>query len=141
MAVKGTDIVGLEELIRAFEDIGNEAMPRLKQAADAAGAVILAKTKAKVPVATGNLRAGLKLKIYPVRFDVFITTSHVTFPSRIKYGVPLELGHKLWIHRKKYKPVEEKPYLRPAADESTEQVLSIMVAAMNKALAEIGGMR
>lgn len=141
MAIKGTEIIGLKELMRAFIKLGDEAMPRLKQAADAAGAIVLAKTKAKVPVKTGKLHDSLTLKKMHVKKGKYVNYSRVTFPSKVKYGIPLELGHKIVVKGRKVGTVKEKPYLRPAADESKEQVISIIVTAMNKALDEMGGKR
>jgi hypothetical protein len=55
----------------------------------------------------------------------------------VNYGHAVELGHDL-ANRKRGVRVKARPYLRPAADQSKEQVITIVTAAMNAALEEFG---
>lgn len=137
-----TTVEGLDELISAFQKLGEEAMPYVMQGSNEAGGEVLRKAVSKVPVDTGNLKRKLKVikakksAKYPYR--VF---SSVTFSQGAAYAVPLELGHKLVIDGKKVGVVKERPFLRPAADESKEDVVKAIAASMNKALGEMGGIR
>jgi HK97 gp10 family phage protein len=135
-----TTVEGLDELIDAFMNLGNEAIPFLKTGADQASQVVLAKTKQKAPVDTGNLRDKLKVgKVkssakYPYKVFGKITTA-----KGASYMVPVELGHKLIINGKTVGAVKEQPFLRSAADESKDGVAKIMADAMSKALEQMGG--
>lgn len=137
-----TTIKGLDELIKAFKDLGEDALPYLKDAANEAGDHVLSKTKEKVPVDTGNLEIKLKLtkarksNKYPYR--VF---SKVSFSKGAAYAVPLELGHKLVKNGNVVGAIKEKPFLRPAADESKDEVISSIAKGMNKALEQMGGLK
>ena len=137
-----TTVEGLDELIEAFQKLGDDALPYLMQGSNEAGSEVLRKAKIKVPVDTGNLKRKLKVikakksAKYPYR--VF---SKVTFSRGAAYAVPLELGHKLVIDGQKVGVVKERPFLRPAADESKEDVVKAIADSMNKALGEMGGIR
>lgn len=141
MSIKATEIVGLGELMKAFAAIGDEAMTHLKPASDEAGAVVLAKAQSKVSECTGKLKSKLKLTKSRVKKGAYSISSKVGFSKGAMYGVPLELGHRLVIHGNVVGTVKEKPYLRPAADESKEQVVDIITGAMNKALDKMGGLK
>ena len=136
-----TTIVGLDELIKAFMDLGEDALPFLYDAANKAGEIVLEKARSKVPVRTGNLKGKLKLgkakksSKYPYR--VF---SKVTTEKGAAYMVPLELGHRLvYFGNPTDVTVEPRPFLRPAADESVDAVISEIAQGMNNALEQIGG--
>ncbi|WP_128426287.1 HK97 gp10 family phage protein [Gudongella oleilytica] len=137
-----TTVEGLDELIAAFQKLGDDALPYLMQGSNEAGSEVLRKAVSKVPVDSGNLKRKLKVikakksAKYPYR--VF---SKVTFPKGAAYAVPLELGHNLIIDGKKVGVIKELPFLRPAADESKETVVKAIADSMNKALGEMGGMR
>ena len=141
MAIRSGEIDGLDELMEAFAKLGDDAMPYLKEAADKAGEVVLAKTKAKAPVLSGKLRDSLKLGKMTLKKGKYTIYSRVTFSKGAAYGVPLELGHRLMRAGKQTGTVKEKPFMRPAADESKNEVVDIITAAMNKALDEMGGIR
>ncbi len=108
----------------------------MKAGADEAGNYVLEKVKSKAPIRTGNLAKKLKLSKakksakYPYR--VF---SSVTTAKGAGYMVPLELGHKLvFMGQKTDFMVPEKPFLRPAADESKDAVVDIISKSLDKAL-------
>jgi HK97 gp10 family phage protein len=136
--MKNFEIEGLDKLIKDCARLGDDAMPYLKEAADNGGEYVLAKTKEKVPVRTGELKRKLKLSKMSVKKGKYKIYSSVTFGKGVAYGVPLELGHKLVIKGKTVGTVKEKPYLRPAADESKEKVIDVITKAMNKALEDWG---
>lgn len=137
-----TTVEGLDELISAFQKLGDEAMPYVMQGSNKAGGGVLQKAVVKAPVKSGNLKRKLKVvkavksAKYPYR--VF---SKVTFSRGAAYAVPLELGHNIVVNGKKVGVVKEHPFLRPAADESKEEVVSTIADAMNKALDQMGGIK
>ena len=137
-----TVIEGLDELIEAFTAVGEKAKPVIRKAVDVASIEVLAKVKSKAPVLTGTLKANLKMgkatvsKKYPFRVN-----GKVTFSSKGSHAVPVELGHRIVINGKQVGTVKEKPFMRPAADESEPYVIKTIVDAMNKALDEFGGVK
>lgn len=137
------EIEGLDELILACANLQEDAMKYIKDSSDKAGNVVLDRVKQKAPVKTGNLKSKLKLgkaKVsskYPYR--VF---SKVTTAKGAAYMVPLELGHQLvYFGQETNAQVKPKPFLRPAADESKDEVANIIAAAMNEALDKFGGLK
>jgi len=137
-----TTVEGLDELISAFQKLGDEAIPYLLHGSDEAGGKVLQRAMSKVSVDSGNVKQRLKVvkakksAKYPYR--VF---SKVTFSSEAAYAVPLELGHRIVIEGSNVGVSKERPFLRPAADESKDAVVNTIAASMNKALSEMGGMR
>ena len=135
-------IEGLDELISAFKKLGDEAMPYVMQGSNEGGKEVLQKAVRFVPVDTGNVKRRLKVikakrsAKYPYR--VF---SKVTFSKGAAYAVPLELGHNIVINGTKVGVVKARPFLRPAADESKEEVVKAIADAMNQALSKMGGLR
>lgn len=140
------EIMGLDELIRQVEALGERAELRMLAASSDAAEVVLAKAKEKVPVGTGTLRASLRLRRGRPKKGKKELYYYITWgKDEQAYGAPVELGHDLRRGpkgddgiRKKIGHVEERPYLRPAADESREQVVAIMEAAMIALLREVG---
>ncbi|SMC39410.1 hypothetical protein [Papillibacter cinnamivorans] len=141
---KGSDIEidGLDELIQACAQLPEDAMSYLKDGANAAGAIVLQKAKDKVPVLTGITKVKLKLtkakKSSKTPYKIF---SKVSAGKGAAAMGPLELGHNLVIHGHTVGAVKERPFLRPAADESKEEVADLMVKAMNRALESMGGVK
>lgn len=135
-----TTIEGLDELIKAFNELGEDALPYLKDAANDAGSSVLDRARENVPVLSGQLKSKLKLgkarisSKYPYR--VF---SKVTFTKDVAYAVPLELGHKLVKNGAVVGGVSERPFMRPAADESEGAAIRTLSEGMNKALEKMGG--
>ena len=114
---------------------------KLSEPSTRAAKLVCARAASKIHDVTGNL--GIKLTVRkPGRqknhkaYQIF---AKVTFGKGAAYGVPLELGHRLiFFGKKTLKTVKERPFLRPAADESKEEVIGIMSDAMNKILGEWG---
>ncbi len=140
MAIRSASIEGLDELIRATQRLSEQAMPALKVASNKAGVVVLnsAKAKASVMTRTGTLQRSLKLVKARTKGGTPITFSKVTFGKDAAYAVPLELGHDIRRGGRKVGDVGARPFLRPAADESRNQVAEILIAAMNAELDKWG---
>lgn len=137
---KDVSIEGLDELIKAFAALGDESLPLIKDAVNDAGEVVLRRAKEKVPVKTGVTKSQLKLQ----KARISKKATHKIIAT-IKAGkgaaplAPLELGHRLFfMGHKTNRDVAARPFLRPAADESKNEVAGIIADAMNKALKEWG---
>lgn len=143
-------IDGLEELIKQLPPLTNNAMNRLEDAANRGGNIILQKAISKAPIGykkvngslemSGKLMENLKWK--PAKSNQqqkFKTSGYVWFSDDTKYGIYVELGHKLVRNGKTIKTVQEKPFLRPAADESRTKVRNIMTDALNDVIKNYGG--
>jgi HK97 gp10 family phage protein len=145
VAFYGAEIEGMEELINAFAALGDAAMPGLKKASDVAGAFVLERTKEKVPVRIATLKNSLYLKKRSWRKGQGVTFSTITWGDDVReYAAPVELGHKYKLTTKDGRVISSgevppRPFLRPAADESKEKVLSIITDAMNDAIDRMGG--
>lgn len=134
------EIEGLDELITAFMKLPDEAMEYLKDASNVSGNMILEKAKQKVPVKSSLLKSKLKLtKAKRSDNKPYSINARITVGKGAAYIVPLELGHKLVRSGNTVGKVEERPFLRPAADESKQAVATIMTSAMDKAINEMGG--
>lgn len=137
---EGFEIEGLDELIKAFSELGIDAVYKLSEPSVEAANVVLERARSNINNRTSELSRALKVT-KPGRSNkkAYRIFAKVGFGKEAMYGVPLELGHRLWYFGKKTnKDVSEKPFLRPAADESKEEVADIMAKAMNKILAEWG---
>ena len=101
---------------------------------------MLDKARRNVRDKAGTLSRSLKIiKPGKKKAKSGVIYARVTFGKDAAYGVPLELGHRLvYFGKKTYQHVNERPFLRPAADESKEDVADIMAAGMNKVLDEWG---
>jgi HK97 gp10 family phage protein len=150
VAIYSNNVQGLDQLITAFNKISDEKSNEIiVEASRKSANLILSKAIQKVPVKTGKLRSVLEAKQVKTRSKkysrTFASTPIFTVGARyatkgnrkgsgVNYSHLVELGHK-----DKYGGhVPAKPFLRPSADESKEEVLSIIVDAMNKALEEFG---
>ena len=142
-------IEGLDELCKAFAELGEDALFKLSEPSVKAANIVLQRAKAKTHDVTGELDRALTVKKpgNQNRYVHGVNVSHkaykifarVTFGKGGMHGVPLELGHRLYFFGKKtYKTVAEKPFLRPAADESKDEVIGIITDAMNEILQEWG---
>jgi len=141
----GIRVEGFDELSRAFVRLGEEAIPHVSDAATHGADTILAKARASAAFIdrSGDLRKSLKRnkpnKKNAYKYKIF---AKVWFGKGGMHGVPVELGHKLvFMGNPTDKEVKERPFLRPAADESKDEVVDLITGAMNKALDEMGGMR
>lgn len=138
------EVEGLDELIKAFAELGTDAIYKLADPSVEAAELVLERAKSRINDKTGELENALEVK-KPGRQSKHLKKAYRIFakvgfkPRQGMHGVPLELGHRLYFMGKKtLKDVEPKPFLRPAADESKDEVANIMAAGMNKVLDEWG---
>lgn len=135
-------ILGLHETIKAFVKLGSEYIDYLKQGADEATEFVFEKAKQKIPIGdakNGHLRERLRRSKAVIRKDrQFKVYTRIYVSQGGAYHVPLELGHGLVIHGQKVGYVSERPFLRPAADESKQECAAIMTKWMDKALKNAG---
>lgn len=127
------EIEGLDEIIDDLNAFGVAGQEEVKPYIDKAGDILLKKTREKVPVNTGALKASLFLKRSKKRRGY---QNILTWGDDVRaYAAPLELGHGLvYMGHPTTKYVQAKPYLRPAADESKETVYKTVFAGLIKAL-------
>lgn len=142
---------GLDELIEDFAKLGEDAILQLSEPSIKAANVVLRKAKLKLEphYKTGDLFHSLKVKepgkqTNKKAYQVF---AQVGFSQKTMnsgggngyYGAALELGHRLvFFGKKTLRTVKAVPFLRPAADESKDEVVNIMADAMNKILEDWG---
>lgn len=132
-------IEGLDELIKEFSKLGDGPIEKLREPSIEAAEIVLGRARKHINNRTGELSKGLRVTKPAKKPKGTRIYARVGFGKNVAYGVPLELGHRLWFMGKKTnKDVPEKPFLRPAADESKDEVADIMAKAMNKILAEWG---
>jgi HK97 gp10 family phage protein len=143
VAIKSASIEGLDELIEAFMKLPEEALAYVREGSNSAAQAVCNKAKQLVPIDTGDTQ-----KLLYVR--------KATASKKAKYKVlsiiaakkgaaaigPLELGHKLvYFGKPTDRHIEARPFLRPAADENKENVVSTIADSMNKALEQMGGLK
>ena len=140
MREQDVKIEGLEDLIKEFSKLGEDAFDKLKPYSTQAAEVVLNRARGKIHDRTGNLSRSLKVtKPSKKNTQSGLIVAKVGFSKAGAYGVPLELGHRLWYFGKKTNmDVEARPFLRPAADESKEETANIITGGMNKILDEWG---
>jgi HK97 gp10 family phage protein len=128
------EIIGLDEIINDLNKFGVEAQKEVKPFVDKAGDILLEKTREKVPVKSGALKASLYLK--RPRSKKGIIQNTLTWGNDVRaYAAPLELGHGLvFMGRPTMKFIKARPFLRPAADESKEKVYTTITNGLNIAL-------
>lgn len=140
MSIKSGSIDGLDELMKAFAKLGDDAIIKLEPASIAGAEKVLHKARQKLEphYKTGEGFHSLKVVKPSKKKGKYSIFSKVTFGKGGAHLVPLELGHKLVINGKQVGTVKAVPVLRPAADESKDMVVDLITAAMNKALEEWG---
>ena len=144
----GVEIEGLEELVEAFNALPDDAIFKLGPATIDGAQLIAERAKTKINNIPDNKDLRDKIKVRKPgrkpkrRYQVFANVYLKGGKDGGQYGVPLELGHRLvYFGNKTYRHVAEKPFLRPAADESKDAVRDILAKAMNEIIEEMGGMK
>lgn len=144
-------MLGLDELLRDLADYADSAMPDMLNASERAAMVVRDRARARAPVAEhwimqstgegpvlippGTIRDSLKVVKPRTRKGVYLAISRVTFGKEAAYAVPVELGHRVKSHGKYTgSSVEERPFMRPAADESKKDVIDMMITDLNKTI-------
>jgi len=138
----GFEIKGLNELIKAFNDL-EISIHKLSEPSTQGAEIVAARARGKIHDVSGELADSIKVwkpgSRNKKRYQIF---AKVGFSKKGAHGVPLELGHRLFYFGKKtLSDVDPKPFLRPAADESEEKVIALMSDAMQKLIDEMGGLK
>lgn len=138
--MKGQEIEGLDELIKAFSELGDGHILKLRDATIEAATIVKDRAKTKINSKSGDLASSLKVtKPSKKSKSEFKIVAKVGFSKKAMHGVPLELGHRLYfMGHKTNSDVAPHPFLRPAADECKDETASLIADAMNKALKEWG---
>lgn len=133
------NIIGLDELLKDFAQFGKDGLEKLKPHVDRAGDIVLNKAQEKAPVRSGDLRNSLYLKQQRAS-DKPIYQKTLTWKTKVRdYAAPVELGHSIKFQKdgKVYGHVPAQPFLRPAADESKEQVVKTIVNGIDRELQKL----
>ena len=136
-----TTVEGLDELIEAFENLPDDALKYVKEGSLAAAQKVCERAKQLVPIDSGDTQKRLYVKkpsaSAKAKYKVLSTIAAKKGSAPLG---PLELGHRLVYYGKQTDThIEARPFLRPAADESKEVVVSEIADSMNKALEQMGG--
>lgn len=151
MAIYTGGIEGLDQLILSFNKLagdGKEANSFIVAGSKEAAELIKEESKKRINNRSGDLAKSIEVKQVRARgnkkysrtiSDPIFTVGpkYVSGKSSggVNYGHNVELGHRLvYFGKPTSKDVDEKPFLRPAADENKERVVSILVDALNRAL-------
>lgn len=132
MPKEKVEIIGLQELAHDFSQLPRNLRERsLKRAARKSGNLIRDRAKAKVPSRTGKLRDSITAT---VRLADLFTIEAEIGPRRKQgwYAHFVEFGHKLVRRGRLVGNVAAKPFLRPAADQSTPEVINIVTTEVDK---------
>jgi hypothetical protein len=128
------ELKGFDELKKALTRMGDMAIPKITAAVDKANALVMSRAQAR---AKGNLKNCLELKKATVSNGVI--SGRLKIKSGFGYAVPYELGHRLYAWgRKTNTYIAARPFIRPAFDESREDIGRIADAAMDEILKEFG---
>lgn len=143
----GIEIEGLDELVEAFNKLDTNTIYKLAPYTVTAAEIVAEKAKLKINNIPDSKDLRTKIVVKKPgrdrknhkRTQVFSKVTLKGGAGGGQYGVPLELGHRLvFFGHKTYKTVAARPFLRPAAEESKEQVANILVEGMTKILKEWG---
>lgn len=149
------EIEGLDELCEAFSKLGEQAIFKLAEPSSRGAHIICNRAKARVNYDESSEEKHIQDELKVVEpgennkytafgqnttkkaYTIFatITTGKAYHASRV------ELGHKLVRNGKTIGTVKEHPFLRPAADESKNEVDGLMINAMTDALNEMEGLK
>jgi hypothetical protein len=145
MAIYSKDIHGMDELIKAFERLPEEALVFVENGSYPPTQKIIQRARRYLEphINTGTmfsagLRANRPTKRRKYKYTVF---SKVFFARGAAHGVPLELGHNIVKNGNVVGYVPAYPFLRPAADESKGEVIEAITKAMNEAIDKMGGLK
>lgn len=145
MALFTSEVEGLTELMKAFAELGDDAMPYVQKAAWEGGSLVLQRAKNKIPIRTGRAHYALKLRKMNVKPGKYYLFHSVTYATRgedsAPYIAPLEFGHDIKSKGRVTGHVKERPFMRPAADISKDDVVNIVKKHVGTALDKMGGER
>lgn len=131
---------GLDDLIKEFSKLGENANEALRPSTIKGAELVLGRARGNIRDRTGTLSKSLKVvKPGLKKAKSGVIFAKVTYGKDAYYAKFVELGHRLtYFGKKTIRNVPQKPFLRPAADESKEEVASIIASGMNKILDEWG---
>ena len=141
------EIEGLDELVEAFNKLDVNTIYKLAPYTIEAAEIVAEKAKSKINNIPDNKDLRTKIVVRKPgrdkknhkRTQVFSKVTLKGGKDGGQYGVPLELGHRLvYFGYKTYKHISPRPFLRPAADESADQVSEILIRGMTEILEEWG---
>ncbi|SCZ80389.1 hypothetical protein [Acidaminobacter hydrogenoformans] len=148
--IKFEKIEGINDVLRGFDEVGTAAFDEIEKTTVSLAGRVMTAAKAKVPGPTGrktgkwahpagNLEEKIRMKKptekQKAKAQVFST---VGFGAGAAYGVPVELGHKLFVHGQSKGQVKPAPaptgFLRPAADMYKSTAADEIEKAINDAI-------
>jgi HK97 gp10 family phage protein len=131
VSVDGMDNL-LKELNKLEAKVGKKQIKRIVRKA---GGVIAKKAKKKVPVDTGNLKKSIKVKAMAQSSDDAYALVGPTRKGKHsgRHAHLVEFGTRDKNGNQKNKP---QPFLKPAVDESADEVQKVMADELKKVLFE-----
>lgn len=131
MAVKmRVRITGADKLVRKLNILGEEAKKIVEPAGKDGADVIARAAKEKAPVKSGNLKNSISTK--PKEIAPLKATFEVG--SDIFYAPFVEHGHPLVRNKKTVGSVRPYPFLRPAVDETKDEVKKVFADEVRRRL-------
>jgi len=146
MANTKTEIIGIDELFTAFAKLGTVAIQDLAEPATKSAWIICNKAKQKVGFDDSSedvhIRDELTVKkpTTAATANAYKVITMVT-TGKAYHAIPVELGHRIIRNGAVVGTVKAHPFIRPAADESREEVADIITDAMNTILDNMGGLK
>jgi hypothetical protein len=136
-----TRIDGLDDLVRDLERFTTKVMPELAKTSHASAEAMLTNARLRIRNKSGDLYRSLRTKDSALKQGRFFVSSFVTWGDDVReYAAPLELGHK--IRNVKDGPVlghvEQRPFLRPAADSQKRNIRKWMIETLNREIEKLG---
>lgn len=133
---------GYEAVEKAFRRLEGPDQKKLVRASMRDGVkVVRDQAKARVPVRTGKLKAGIKVRA--LRRSRTRLGIRVTLPTREELGLPsstpgyypasVEFGRRTKDGRR----VGAKPFLRPAWDESKERMMRVFATSLGRRMQQL----
>lgn len=126
---------GLDEFIKALNQLPTELEAELNTALNDCASTTAKAAKAIVPVKTSEVHDSISVGRTRKKKDgsYMYATAYVG-----KKGVPLELGHRLFSHRKLVGDVDARPFIRPAFDETQATNEKKLESAFKKTMDKTG---
>lgn len=129
------DTKDFDAFFKGLKELPEAAMLEIMSGLDSAAQVVFVKALEKAPVRTGAIKNSIK-KQRAKRKGLYASSAVKLTDTR---AIPLELGHRVISHGKIAGVAKERPFLRPAFDESKDEVEKKLVDAFNRAMDKMGG--
>jgi len=128
-----TEIKGLEELISKLNGLPDKLETKVVRAAIRKGAILMRdKARDKVPVDTGTLKKSIKIRNN--RSEKGIISFKIGPTSDKKKGTDVFYGRFVEFGTSK---MAAKPFMRPALDESENEVLDVVINGIQSKFNEV----